>query len=326
MKNDRGVFKDNPWDGIKSNSYPSGRRLYLNDERFWVSRDSLNQLVFYVHDICKTTIPIMANLLSVNMQVDQYKNNQQRLVCTFLGSSEESFEKFGLVTKYIAISTEKLNGVALFARVQKELLEWADFLKISKKELTQNELIGFWGELYAINTYVMKYHKAVDVVRYWTGPNKAQKDISLNSLAIEVKTTKASQPTEIRISSLDQLEKTTDELYLLHLIINEADTDQGLTISNLYESILTCVKHDLSALALFSRRAGNLFNRASLQQKEESFLCSAASMYKVQNNFPKLLRGDLESIGIVRAKYSISISSIQPFNVTHNLEEIIENG
>tara|TARA_B110000908_G_C10266625_1_gene464617 strand:- start:1148 stop:2131 length:984 start_codon:yes stop_codon:yes gene_type:complete len=326
LSNDHGIFKDDPWSGILKNTYPSGRRLYLNDERFWVSRDSLNQLVFYVHDVCTTVIPIIESLSAVDIEVEKYQNNEQRLVCTFLESSAESFEKFSLAIKYIAVSSEKLAGIALFAKIQKELFEWADFLKINKKELTQNELIGFWGELYAIKTYIMKYHDAVNVIRYWTGPSGAKKDISLNSLAIEVKTTKASQATEIKISSLDQLERTTDNLYLMHLFINDADKDSGLSVSYLYESIRSKVQHDLKALALFTRYAGNIYNRASLHQKSECFLCSTANMYAVLDNFPTLLRSNLEGIGIVKANYSISISSIQSFKVTQNLEEIIKNG
>ena len=326
MNNEREIFKDDPWEAIKRDTYPSGRRLYLDDERFWVSRNSLNQLVFYIHDVCPTVIPLVNGLSSVDTIIEKYKNHEQRLVCTFVESSEKSFEKFGLVVKYIAVLTAKFSGVALFTKIQKELLEWADFLKDSTKQLTQSELIGFWGELYVIEHHIMEHHDIANVIRYWAGPTGAKKDISLNSLAIEVKTSKASGANKITISSLDQLERTTDKLYLLHLFINDADKKNGTTLLNLYESIKSSIQDDILALALFTRRAGNIFNRASPQQKDERLLCSAVNMYDVLDTFPKLLRSDLEPMGILDAKYSISIASIQSFNVTENMENIIKNG
>jgi hypothetical protein len=326
MNNEREIFKDDPWEGIKRDTYPSGRRLYLDDERFWVSRNSLNQMVFYIHDVCPTVIPMVNGLSSVDTIIEQYKNHEQRLVCTFVESSEKTFEKFGLVVKYIAVLTDKFNGVALFTKIQKELLEWSDFLKNNTKQLSQSELIGFWGELYVIKHHIMEHHDIENVIRYWAGPTGAKKDISLNSLAIEVKTSKASGANKITISSLDQLERTTDKLYLMHLFINDADKETGITLLNLYESIRASTQHNISALALFTRRAGNIFNRASPQQKDECFLCAAINMYDVLDGFPKLLRSNLEPMGILDAKYSISIASIQSFNVTENMEDIIKNG
>ena len=326
MNNQREMFKDDPWEGIGKNSYPSGRRLYLDDERFWVSRNSLSQLVFYIHDVCATVVPMITSLTSVDISIEAYQNHEQRLVCTFLESCDTSYEKFGLVVKYVAVLTEKYNGVALFTKVQKELIEWAEFLRNGTMQLTQSELTGFWGELYVIKNYLMEYHDVLNVIRYWAGPSGAKKDISLNSLAIEVKTTKASGATKVSISSLDQLERTTNKLYLMHVYINDADKEHGVSLLNLYESIRISIEHNIEIMALFTRHAGKIFNRASLQQKDELFSCSAVTMYDVLDDFPKLLRSDLEQKGILDAKYTISIASIEPFNVTEDLENIIKNG
>lgn len=320
------VFKDDPWSGIESGTYPSGRRLYGNDERYWVSRDSLNQLIFYVHDVCNTVIPSVEGPSSVGITVERYKANEQRMVCTFVDTSQTSTEKFALVVKHIALASEKFSGVALFTKIQKELHEWADFLKVSKQGLSRSELIGFWGELYVIDQYMMEHHNALDVIRYWAGPSGAPKDISFGSLAIEVKTTKVSNSRLITISSLDQLERTTDKLYLMHLFINDSDAESGLALAELYESIKLKIQHDLPSMGLYAKRAGCIFDRASSFQKEEPFLCSDVNMYDVLDDFPKLLRCNLEPKGILEAEYKISISSIQPFKVTHNLKDIIKNG
>ena len=325
MSKELEIFKDNPWDGISSGAYPSGQRLYLMDERYWVSRDFSNQLVFYIHDICRTVVPIDDTISSVKINVEQYHNHEQRLVCRFSEISGESVEKYGLVIKYIAVETEKLSGVALFVKAQEILQDWADFLKDNRKVLSQSELIGFWGELYVISHYIMKDHDALDVIRYWVGPSGAKKDITLNSFAIEVKTTTSSAAKEIEISSLDQLDKTTEKLYLLHLFINCADAAHGLTLTGLYQRVRLKIQHNSSALALYTKRAGSIYNKADIKQKSEYFMCSEVNMYDVLSDFPKLCRPDIPN-GILAAKYSLSISSIQPFNVTDQLQEIIKNG
>ena len=324
MNKDWEIFKDDPWDDIPSGEYPRGRRLYLKDERYWVSRNSSNQLVFYIHDVCTTVVPVVDGISSVEISIEKYKNNEQRLVCTFSDSIDQSPEKFGLVAKYIAVETDKFNGIALFAKVQKELQEWSNFLKNKKDGLSRSELIGFWGELYVINQYMMEQHDAIDVIRYWAGPSGGKKDITLNSLAIEVKTTSASAATEIKISSLAQLERTTEKLYLLHLFINQANKEDGLSISDLNGLIRSRIQHDFSTIALYRRNAGNIFDRASQIQQDESFVCADINMYDVLDDFPKLVHGDVA--GMVEAKYSISISSIQAFNVTEDLKDIIGDG
>lgn len=319
------IFKSDPWEGIEKGSYPSGRRLYLNDERYWVSRDSANQLVFYIHDMCRSTVPLVKVSSSIGISIEKYKNNEQRLIFTFSDSSEDSVEKYGLVIKSIAVESEKFNGVALFAKIQKELQEWTEFLKDNTKTLSQSELIGFWGELYVISHYIMEDHDPLDSIRYWAGPSGGKKDITLNSLAIEVKTTSSSIAKEIKISSLDQLDRTTAKLYLMHLFINHADNESGLTLNHLYYLVRSKIQHDFATLAIYNRRAGNIFKRASVKQKEESYLCSDINMYDVLDDFPKLCRNDVPN-GILEAKYSLSVASIQVFEVTEDFRVIIKNG
>jgi hypothetical protein len=317
-------FKDDPWDGISINSYPTGRRLYLNDERYWISRNSLNQLVFYIQDVCPTFVPVAKNISSVDLSVEQYSDGEQRLVCTFLESLDIDNQKFGLAVKSITVESEEFQGVELFLKVQEELQDWASFLKNNNKKLTRSELIGFWGELYVISHEIMQDHDPKDAIRYWAGP-KGKKDITLSSIAIEVKTTISSSSKEIKISSLDQLDSTTEKLYLMHLFINTADKENGISLDRLYELIRSSVQHDFAVLALFIRKAGSLFEKAGSRQKEEPFVCSEINMYEVREGFPRLLRTNVP-MGVMEAKYSLSIASVQAFCVTKNIRDIIKNG
>ena len=41
-------FNDDPWQHINSPIYPNGQRLYQKDERFWVSMDASDRLIFFL--------------------------------------------------------------------------------------------------------------------------------------------------------------------------------------------------------------------------------------------------------------------------------------
>ena len=50
MSNYEDFFKDDPWSEITEPSYPEGRQLYMNDDRFWVSRNQEGQIQFFIHE------------------------------------------------------------------------------------------------------------------------------------------------------------------------------------------------------------------------------------------------------------------------------------
>ena len=318
------VFKDNPWESIPKNTYPSGRLLYQRDDRYWVSVNKLGQWVFYIHTVCTGICDININVPSINLELEDYKRGEKRLVCTLLDLSEDLTSKFVVVAKYIAVETAKYHGMALFNDVLKTIQGWSEFLKPKGGALTHSELIGFWGECYVVS-HMMPTHQIEDVMRYWVGPEGAKKDITFNTMALEVKTTAASGAREISISSLDQLDQTTDKLYLILLQLNPSQENIGMTLHNLYTDLRKKSSVNFSTLALFMRKTQEMIDRASKEQLSEHFLLSDFSIYDICKDFPKITRENVPE-GVIDARYRLTISSLQPFDVTHESEGIIENG
>ena len=318
------VFKDNPWESISKNTYPSGRLLYQRDDRYWVSVNKLGQWVFYIHTKCMEDFDININVPSINLELEDYKHGEKRLVCTLLDLSKDLASKFVVVAKYIAVETEKYHGIELFSNVLKTILGWSDFLRPKGGILTRAELIGFWGECYVVNQ-MMPTHTIENIMRFWVGPEGAKKDITLNSMALEIKTTATSGAREISISSLDQLDQTTNSLYILHLQLTPSQENVGCTLQELCIDLRKKSSVDFSTLALFMRKTSEMIDRASLEQLSEPFLLANYSLYDVCEGFPKITR-EIVHEGVIDARYRISISSIQPFDVTNKLKGIIENG
>ena len=324
MKDEREMFKANPWDGILTATYPQGRLLYQRDERYWVSINDVGQWVFFIHCKCTENLDININLPSISLALEEYKHDEKRLVCTLLDSSKDLGSKFALVAKYIACETAVFHGRELFKRIIKTFLSWSAFLRPAAGNLTQSELIGFWGELFVV-TRMMSSHPIEDVMRYWVGPDGAKKDITLNNIAIEVKATAASGAREINISSLDQLDRTTRKLYLIHLQLTPSTAEIGASLSDLYAELKAKCDADFPTLALFARKTEEIISKANKDQLSERFSLSDFSLYDVCEDFPKIIRADVVE-AVVDVKYRLTISSLQPFNVTHNTKEIINNG
>lgn len=324
MMSDVDFFRDDPWEGIDAGAYPAGKRLYRKDERYWVSKNQKNELIFFIQDQCLDLIPTSLNLPSLELKIENYTNNEKRLTCTYKEPSEENKEKFAIVIKSVAFETGKYKGLNLFSVIQKELHSWSSFLKNHDNPLSRAELIGLWGELYVLSNLLIKNHNIEDVINYWAGPEGGKKDFTLNKIALEVKTTTTSGPNEIKINSLDQLDITSQKLFLIHLQINSADQDKGQSLSYFHELIHSKLKHDFNALTLYFKKIGKFINRASNLQKTESFISSKIEMYSICDQFPKLIRNNVPS-EIIEAHYSLSISKIQQFNVTDNMMEIIND-
>jgi len=325
MSSYKSFFNDDPWENISSSCYPEGRRLYLEDERFWVSINDKNNILFFVHESGAGNIKALKNLASIDISVEEFTNDEYRLICVLTSNDPELKEKFSIVAKDVAHHCSRFNGAQLFIKVQERIRSWANFLKPQRTGLSYSEFVGLWGELYTVSEILMKYHSPIDAIRFWIGPEGKKQDITLNSIAIEVKTSVSGDPRVIKISSLDQLERVTEELYLLHIIANPSSDDSGVSLFELYNNCLSNLSSDVHAEMLFLQKISDLYGKASESQLHEMFSIVSLSIFNVVDEFPKIIRDGVNQ-GISNVKYEIYVSSIKKYDVTENLEGIIKNG
>lgn len=319
-------FKDDPWELIKAPCYPSGRRLYLSDERFWVSLNNDGKILFFVHEEGGENIKSLKNLAGVEIKIEKYSSDKYRLCCILTDSEDKDMrDKFAVISKDVAHHCSQFQGALLFIKVQERIKSWANFLKPTRKGLSHAEFIGLWGELYCVSEYLLTTHLASDAVRFWIGPEGKKQDITLDSIAIEVKTSSVGDPRTIKISSLEQLERATDKLYLLHLIMNPSSGISGITLNKIYQKCLDLLSHDLSAEALFLQKISKLYGKASEEQLKEKLSIASIHLYDVCNDFPTITRNDVTQ-GISSVQYEIFISTIKEFEVIESIKEIIKNG
>jgi len=318
-------FKDDPWGLIGKPCYPEGRRLYLNDERFWVSMDESGQILFFVQDVGAETLKPLENLAGINVAVEKLDGGIYRLVCRLTSQEVGLKEKFSIVAKDIAYYCSSYNGAQLFLKTQERIKSWANFLKPSRSGLLHSEFVGFFGELYVLTEHLLSVLPPLGAISAWIGPDGKKQDFTLNNSAIEVKTTLVGDPQTIRISSLDQLEKVTDSLYLMQVTACPSGDEKGVSLGELYQKSLGLVGHDVLAEGLFLQKSSRLYGKASESQLKDRFSIVGISYFEVRDDFPVLTHCNVES-AIREARYEIAVSAIKEYEVATEIGDIISNG
>ncbi|TKF53085.1 PD-(D/E)XK motif protein [Vibrio lentus] len=318
-------FDDNPWKNIVEPTYPKGYRLFLNDDRFWVSMDNDGKILFFIHDKNTGKVKLPENLAGVRIELVEYADDAKRLICTLTSNEIELQNKFCIVTKDIAYRCTGLTGSLLFNKVIELIKSWANFLRPQRCGLSESEYIGLWGELYTFAKLILPHHTPINSLRFWVGPEGKKQDFTLNNIAIEVKTSLSSEARKITISSLEQLDVITDELYLLHIIANPSDAKSGYSLKDLYENSLSIVNQDQSSEILFIKKVFELYGRASEKQLNIKNILIKQTLYEVNDSFPCLRHKDVPS-AISGLQYSLLVSAIREHESKKSIEEIINNG
>jgi hypothetical protein len=318
-------FSDNPWKNIEKPMYPDGYRLFLNDERFWVSMNNEGQILFFIHDSYSGNLHPPESLAGVKLELVKYANDSRRLVCTLTSNDLEVQSKFSIVTKDIAYKCSGLTGNLLFNKVIELIQSWANFLKPQRTGLSEAEYIGFWGELYTLSELFLKQHTSTDSLSFWVGPEGKKQDFTLNKLAIEVKTTFSSEARKITISSLEQLDKITEHLYILHIVANPSDARNGYSLKDLYELCLSKISNDLPSELLFLQKVTDLYGKASEKQLNSNNTLISLACYEVNDEFPCLRRDNVPN-SISNLSYDLLVSAIREYESKKPIEEVIKNG
>ncbi|ASP47209.1 PD-(D/E)XK motif protein [Cognaticolwellia beringensis] len=319
------LFNDDPWESLVNACYPSGRRLYLNDERFWVSIDGLGKVMFFVHEVGEFNIMALEGLAALDIQVDNDFIGATRLCCTLTDLNLELRTKFSIVAKDIAYNCSQFSGHELLDRVQARIKSWANFLKPQRTGLSEAEYIGLWGELFTLSEVILPYHSPFESIRFWVGPEGKKQDFTLNKIAVEVKTSFSSEARKITISSLEQLDIITENLYLLHIVANPSDSKFGYSLKDLYDNCLSMISQDLSTEILFIQKVFDLYGKASEKQLNSKNTLISQTLYQISDSFPCLRNSDVPS-SIAGLRYDLLVSAIKGYESKKSIEEVIKNG
>ena len=192
------------------------------------------------------------------------------------------------------------------------LIQWMRFLQKIKdsKEMDVRKQIGLLGELSFLHNYLhktkkMSYH---DIIKYWTGPERAPNDFIFGDVSYEIKCHYYDEDS-IHISNEKQLLYLGKPLFLVEYSVKQ--DENGINVEELASSIRREVLlEDSISGELFDQKlflAG--FNPAKKYSGLNHYILNDPVFYEVNEEFPHILINDSVS-AIFKIKYELSLAAI----------------
>ncbi|UFT00329.1 PD-(D/E)XK motif protein [Nocardia huaxiensis] len=188
---------------------------------------------------------------------------------------------------------------------------WRTLLRTSGGPLTEPQAAGLFAELLVLQRMLSISSSAH---RFWRGPTGHRHDFASAAVALEVKSSLATEGRRVRVHGLDQLDiPRGGSLQLAWFRLERLDSD-GITLQQLVEAVLTAADDEsavLASLAEVGYRASD-----SAHYSEMRFMVSEERWYQVDSDFPRLTNQMLDSAGVPVSvqdvEYTIDLSSEQP--------------
>lgn len=200
------------------------------------------------------------------------------------------------------------------ASLKKRYITWKTmFKRDSGRTISRESLQGLYGELYFLKKYMLHKYTPVIAIPAWSGPDSKSKDFAAGDEWYEVKTPGANAVT-VRISSLTQLSSENPG----HLVIVKVESmsdqfDNGeACVGDLFKYILDQI-NDETLEGIFLSKLSTYGFDASDESFMAKFDVKSMNLYKVDNNFPRLIESDVPHVEICDVTYSLIINSLKPY-------------
>ena len=270
-----------------------------------------------------TTAPVDKNFLrkfrGVEIQAIPY--SQSRTEYTIILLEKELTEIF---TMFIEDVIEKLGPVTesqqALALINQRVNYWKKlFSRTTGELLSAEKQRGLFGELFFLSLLLQNSSNHLRTLHSWRGAESAYQDFARKRNAVEIKTTKANNPS-VHISNEQQLDFTAwDHLFLGLISVTETTGNQN-SLAAIIEEIRCLVNHDPELIEEFDTRLESTGVRDDMIESynEISYSVNNVRFFRIQDGFPVILRGNIQSDAIYNVKYQIDISSCGSFE---SLEE-----
>lgn len=309
---------NNPWNNLKKpiNSHSYSAILCDKDSvlKFYWAKDFYENKIFLLQLSDNfQKIKNLDDILGIKIIFEKINNIQQvSFVLTDIGNDD----MFYLICNDLLERTKNLVDEQkaidiLFNRLD----SWRKFLKSKRKIFDKRGLIGLIAELYFLKNELFPKFGIKQSLDFWKAPIQEKQDFIIHDITIEIKT--KSTQNKITISSFEQLNTELNNLYIYVVTITESSQSILNSINalqyieNIKREIAT---QDIESLLEFEKLLFEYgyFNNPEFEQL--SFFIGEKSIYKVENDFPKI--SSIQS-GIESLTYKINLDSCQKYEVAN---------
>ncbi len=313
----------NPWEGITSSNklgtLNTRRCQTSNPHEFFWSRNHLGHygFLFRSRTSPKTGQPVPA-LEGIDLELSSDDLGGSILHLTLMEMASRDI--FRTICHDLLQATSQIyqvHGEAVIGAVLTRLGRWQHLLRTPRnKLLSETSRIGLFGELVILRDHFLNALDAVTAISSWQGPMGAEQDFAFEGLLVEVKTQISSADRKVRISSLEQLDERSGEIFLLHQTISP--DEKGMPKTFTLQELANCIRESLQDNTF----ASDLFERALLEigfhdaeeYDEVGYSLATKTLFLVDNSFPRLTRGSVPG-QVVLATYILDVASLDPWKI-----------
>ena len=238
---------------------------------------------------------------------------EQRLILTLARHIDHDLFLSLCRTLIDSLSVINESGVAL-AVTFTHLKRWKVFLSgRNAKLLSPEQVRGLFGELSVLRILFQNTLSKAAAISAWCGPEFAHQDFIFGDRAIEVKSLSGKERSAVIISSEDQLESITSNLFLvIQQVVETQTTEQSLSLNSLV-SLIDRELTDNHVIDELWNKLANVGYTPLPEYDNPGFTVTGLRCYRVSTDFPKLIRSELPH-GITTVSYSINLENIEPFS------------
>ncbi len=235
-----------------------------------------------------------------------------------------------IFTMFIEDIVEKLHSISenheALTLINQRVNYWKKlFSKATGELLSTEKQRGLFGELFFLRQLLLSTTKFREAMLSWRGAESANQDFARNRNAVEIKTSKASNPS-VHISNEQQLDFTSWNNLFLGLILVTETTGNQNSLAGIIKEIKDLIVHDFELLQEFETRLERvgLSNDMIENYNEISYSVNNQRYFRIEEGFPLILKEHLISDAIYNVKYQIDISACNSFDVlTENVIKTI---
>ncbi|CAH2606073.1 PD-(D/E)XK motif protein (plasmid) [Rhodovastum atsumiense] len=201
---------------------------------------------------------------------------------------------------------------------------WQSAWKPARPEMDKTTQVGLFGELLVLQRLMIPCLGPA-AVGQWSGPEFERHDFVGERLHVEVKTTRKSRH-EHEISRLDQLRAPEGCQLLVVSVQVEESVGGNETLATAIDAVTDQLRGDAAALDAFMAKLVNVGWSDEMVRSGElvRFFLRDASIFAVDDEFPRLPDDFVPPSGVVAVKYTIDLANLPSLGMDEATEIIRE--
>ena len=198
-------------------------------------------------------------------------------------------------------------------KIKDRYYSWKLLLK-TKGRMSFELYQGLYGELYFLYSELAQQSSLEEAVMAWVGPDGYSKDFSVENNWFEVKTIGTSSTT-VKINSLTQLDSEIDGKLVVITVEKMSDQfNTGLCgVHQLYETILTNLNNPILKEEFVNKVLKYGYIDDDNDLNNHKYEVKSIRYYKVDKDFPKLTRSNVNNPAFSNVTYEMLINAIEKY-------------